>query len=127
MQCDARIPVSQAVRGAEGPGPETALVLAADDAAPSEALVERLSARPLLHATACPCCTPRAALAEALNRLFQRRARGEVGFFHAVVVALPLPEIEAALVDPLVASRFRLAPRRAAGVPTEGRSRFHCS
>jgi hypothetical protein len=28
-------------------------------------------------------------------------ARGEIGFFRAVAVALPLAEIEAALVDPL--------------------------
>jgi hypothetical protein len=126
MQADARIPVSQTTLGVEHLGAETALVLAADDVAPAGALVERLSARPSLHATACPCCTPRAALAEALNRLFQRRARGEVGFFRAIEVALPLAEIEAALADPLVASRFRLAQRRAPEAPTEGRSRFHC-
>jgi hypothetical protein len=127
MQSDARIPVSQAAPGTDRPSAETALVLAADAPAPAGATVERLSARPSLHLASCICCSPRAALAEALNRLFQRRARGEVAFFHAVAVALPVAEIEAALVDPLVASRFRLVPRHASQAPVEGRSRFHCS
>lgn len=119
MLGDERIPVSPNAAGAARLGAETALVLAPGEAAVPGAAVERLAERPAPHGAACPCCAPRAALAEALHRLFLRRARGEVGFFRRVAVSLPAAEIRAALADPLVAQRFRADEAWTAG-------RFHC-
>jgi len=76
-------------------------------AVPGRGTVERIAARPA-HASGCACCTPRAALAEALHRLFIRRARGEVPFFQRIVVAAAPDALRSALADPLVAQRFRL-------------------
>jgi len=115
--------VSPAVTHTAPAGHDIALVLGPDEAAPSEippgTAVERLATRPALHDAACACCTPRVALAEALHRLFLRRARGEVAFFRRVVVSLTAAEIGAALIDPLVAPRFRAES-------TTGRSGFRC-
>lgn len=111
MRSDERILVSPAEDGAALLAHGSALVLGPDEAAPATVppgtAVERLGLRPLLHDAACVCCSPRVALAEALHRLFLRRARGEVAFFRRVVVSLPAAEIGAALADPLVSSRFR--------------------
>ncbi|MCU0985153.1 MAG: hypothetical protein MUC89_09460 [Acetobacteraceae bacterium] len=112
MDTDQRIPVSPATAGAAQTERETALVLGPGEAMPAEvppgAAVERLALRQQVrHEAGCVCCAPRAALAEALHRLFLRRARGEVPFFRRVVVSLPAGEIGAALADPLIASRFR--------------------
>jgi hypothetical protein len=62
------------------------------------------------HPIGCACCLPRGAAAEALGGLFVQRARGEVGFFHRVVVSVADPQAvrEAVLGDRLVAGRFRL-------------------
>lgn len=107
MRSDERILVSPAEDGAALLAHGSALVLGPDEPAPPGTAVERLGLRPLLHDAACVCCSPRVALAEALHRLFLRRARGEVAFFRRVVVSLPAAEIGAALADPLVSSRFR--------------------
>ena len=64
------------------------------------------------HFSGCACCLPRGPVAEALSRLFQARARGEVAFFRAVM-AVPATAagetaIRAALAeDVFVAARFR--------------------
>ena len=65
------------------------------------------------HVTGCLCCLPRGPVAEALLRLFQARARGEVAFFRAVLAIAATPagtaSIRAALTeDVFVAARFRL-------------------
>jgi hypothetical protein len=77
---------------------------------PVGGLVERLARGRPLHAAGCACCTPRTAVAQALNRLYLRRARGEVDLFRAVLVALPRAEVEQAFRDVLVSSRYRIAP-----------------
>ena len=65
------------------------------------------------HPAGCACCTSRTAAAEALDRLFQQRARGEVAFFRRVVVdtdVLGEEAVQAALrSDPVVSARFRSA------------------
>ena len=72
------------------------------------------------HVPGCACCLPRGALAAALGRLFIARARGEVAFFRAVLVATDAPgaALDAAAVaaltaelagDPLISGRFRVA------------------
>jgi hypothetical protein len=62
-----------------------------------------------LHVPGCACCVGRGALAAALGRLFIARARGEVAFFHRVVVTGAAPATRASLVaDSLVTARFRL-------------------
>jgi hypothetical protein len=84
-------------------------VVAPEGLAVAEGLpVERIAPRPGGHRTGCACCAPRAALAAALNRLFIRRARGEVGFFRRVAVAMPRADIEGAFRDVLVSARFRI-------------------
>ncbi|QXM26402.1 hypothetical protein KO353_04330 [Elioraea tepida] len=108
---DGRIPLRvvapEAV--AEDVPAETAVVAPAGLPVGAAAVVERLGPAPRRHAIGCPCCfAPRGALANALSRLFVRRARGEVGFFREVFVALPGEEVEEAFGDVLVSARFRI-------------------
>jgi hypothetical protein len=109
---DDRIPLRVVAREAVAqPLPAGAAVVAPDGVAVGGgAAVERVGAVPRLHAIGCACCSPRAALARALARLFVRRARGEVGFFREVLVALPRREVEDAFGDVLVSARFRIDP-----------------
>lgn len=62
------------------------------------------------HGSGCACCVVRPLQADPLTRLFQARARGEIGFFRSLVASLPEPEadsLRAALVsDPFLCSRF---------------------
>ena len=44
------------------------------------------------HQAGCSCCAPRSAHADTLIRLFQARARGEIGFFRGIVASLPAAE-----------------------------------
>ena len=66
------------------------------------------------HASGCACCSVRLPQAEPLTRLFQARARGEIGFFRSLVASLPEPEadsLRAVLVsDPFLFSRFVQSP-----------------
>jgi hypothetical protein len=67
------------------------------------------------HAPGCGCCAPRGPAAQALARLFLRRARGEVAPFSALAVrtqsSAGREAVQAALTsDVLVAARFRPAP-----------------
>lgn len=62
------------------------------------------------HDSGCACCVARPSQADPLTRLFQARARGEIGFFRSLVASLPGPEadsLRAALVsDPFLYGRF---------------------
>ncbi|GIX09363.1 hypothetical protein [Elioraea sp.] len=106
---DDRIPVRIVPPAPGGPPPGTALVVEWSALVPrSHPLIERLAPGRAGHAAACPCCAPRAALATALHRLFLRRAQGAAPWFDRVEVRSTRVD-PAALADPLVASRFRLA------------------
>lgn len=67
-----------------------------------------------LHPAACPCCGGRSTLAQALDRLFLARVRGQTPWFTEVLALLPSAEARAALAaalrdDAVVAARFRAA------------------
>ncbi len=68
--------------------------------------------RELSHGVGCGCCVQRTPAAETFGQLFLRRARGEVTFFHRVLVtgdATAEFAVRAALQsDPVAAARFRL-------------------
>ncbi len=65
------------------------------------------------HPTGCACCLARGPIAQALDRLFLQRVRGEVKFF-SEIVAIPAGAAGEAAIravvrnDPVVAARFRL-------------------
>lgn len=64
------------------------------------------------HGAGCACCVARTPAAQALSRLFMRRAKGEMAFFRRVLVegqALEAAVRAALQSDPVVAARFRLA------------------
>ncbi len=65
------------------------------------------------HLAGCACCMSRTAAADALSRLFLRRARGEVPFFRRVLIDVDevgKDAVRAALQsDPIVSARFRAA------------------
>jgi len=67
-------------------GPEDALLIEGDAAAPEGRVVVRLmaDAKPT-HAIGCVCCVPRSAAGSALAGLFLARGRGDVAFFRRVV------------------------------------------
>lgn len=115
---DHRIPVrvvpAEAVAGRL---PPAWAVLVPEGLATGVGTVERVRPGRTAHLPGCACCTPRAAVAEALNRLFLRRARGEVGAFRCVLAALPRDEVEAAFRDILVSARFRLEPDAGPALP----------
>lgn len=117
-----KIPVTFATPAPRPVSARTAVVVAADAIAPrGDPLVRRLASS--RHGAACACCRPRAALAEALHRLFLDRARGAVPWFDRVELRLAVDaETLAAFADPLVAARFRLEPPRAdvGQAPAEG-------
>jgi sugar lactone lactonase YvrE len=66
------------------------------------------------HRTNCVCCGGRSAAALALDRLFQRRVRGQCAWFNRVMVLAPFPSAAALVTaalreDPLTSTRFRAA------------------
>jgi len=88
---------------------EELAVVAPEGVAVAEGItVERVGRPRFGHRPGCACCAPPAALAEALNRLFIRRARAEVAFFRRVAIALPRAELDRAFADVLVSARFRI-------------------
>ncbi len=110
---DARIPVRLGSLGELGAG-DAVLVQGAGEV--GAGAVERFEPEPLAHAAACGCCAGRSAAAQALDRLFQRRARGEVGFFRRVLAVTSSEagdlEVWSALRNDAVASaRFRVEDR----------------
>ena len=106
---DARVPVRLGSAAFVGVG--DAVLVEAGLGAPPEVDSEPFAAGG--HAPGCACCLARSPAAVALDRLFQRRARGEVGFFRRVVALTATPEGDLAVwtalrSDPVVSSRFRL-------------------
>ena len=91
MFVDARIPV--VMGGLAEVGPEDAL----------------LSGEAVQHRLGCACCVGRDGVGQALGRLFQARARGEVAWFRrVVVVGVAATAVAQALADdPLAAAWFR--------------------
>ncbi len=57
------------------------------------------------HAPGCACCAPRSPQADVLTRLFQARARGEIGYFRRLAACLP-PATGAALREVLARDAF---------------------
>ena len=108
---DARIPVR--LGHPASAGPDDAILLEAGLSPPSCGVVERFEPSPPLHAAGCACCGGRSATSVALDRLFQRRVRGEVPFFRRVLAVTETPEGDMAVwtalrTDPVAAARFRL-------------------
>lgn len=117
---DARIPVSilleaGALAGALAGGKPAAVVTLARPGPLPAGAVSAVSfeAEVAAHAVACACCQGRSPAAQALDRLFQARVRGQSGWFDRVLV---LDEdgagaaVRAALSeDALASARFRLA------------------
>ncbi len=117
---DARIPVSILPEGAAlaaalaGGKPAAVVTLAPPGPLPAGAIsAVSFEAGVTAHAVACACCQGRSPAAQALDRLFQARVRGQSGWFDRVLV---LDEdgagdaVRAALgEDALASARFRLA------------------
>ena len=91
-------------------GPDDALLIEGDSAAPPGVVVARFALGLAGHRMGCACCSQRAAAAAALGALFQARARAEVAWFTAVVAVVADPAAQAAALagDLVVAARFRL-------------------
>ena len=108
---DARIPVHLLTPG-ETPAPGMALLAEApaEVSAPAMAVFTLKGA----HAPACTCCGARGPVAEALDRLFLGRVRGELPWFTAIA-ALPRSTYSAEAIrrtlreDQASSARFRLA------------------
>ena len=106
---DARIPVRL---GAASPDDSDALLIEGpptSGAHPTESFIPESTG----HAPGCACCVARGPAALALDRLFQRRARGEVAFFRRVIALTTSPEGDMAVWaalrdDPVAYARFRL-------------------
>ena len=108
---DARIPVHLLMPGATAAA-GMALLAEAPSAASAPAMaVFTLSGA---HVPACACCGVRGPVAEALDRLFLGRVRGELPWFSAIA-ALPQSAEAAEAIrrtlhdDPASSARFRLA------------------
>lgn len=117
---DARIPVTllpdlAAVEAALAQGKPAALVTSAPPPPKPEGAVAAVSfdAGVVAHTAGCACCQGRAEAAQALDRLFQARARGAAPWFDRVLVldeAGVGAEVLAALrEDSLASARFRPA------------------
>lgn len=70
------------------------------------------SAAAARHAIGCACCAGRSPAAQALDRLFQQRARGQCAWFDRVLALVPSPAGAAMLAsaladDVLTRARFR--------------------
>ena len=109
---DARIRVHVLSPG-ESPAPGMAILAEA----PAAALAPAMAVFTLegAHAPACACCGARGPVAEALDRLFLGRVRGEFPWFTAIA-ALPRSDDGAEAIrrtlreDQASSARFRLAP-----------------
>jgi hypothetical protein len=107
---DARIPIHLLKRG-ETPAPGMALLAEAptEASAPATALFSLNGA----HVPACACCGVRGPVAEALDRLFLGRVRGEFPWFTAIAALPQSPEAAEAIRqtlrdDQACFARFRL-------------------
>ena len=110
---DSRIPVVFATPAEAGP--QDALLLDGDAAAPAGRVVGRVGSGVFAHAPGCNCCVSRSGAAAAMAALFIARSRGEVAFFPRLVVALGpagRAAAQAALAqDRFVAARYRAVSR----------------
>ena len=65
-----------------------------------------------VHLAGCACCAERSRLAVSLSELFQERARGRLGLFRTVLLAVPATDLRPAeallAADPLVTARYRV-------------------
>lgn len=107
---DARIPVRLGSLDALAEGDA---VLMESAPPPPGYPAERFTAEIGGHVAGCACCVARGPAAVALDRLFQRRARGEVGFFRRVLAVTKGPNGDIAVWsalrhDPIASARFRL-------------------
>ncbi len=117
---DARIPLTvlasaEALQAGLDAAPAALLVQAPPSAMPTGAVAQASYDLALAHASACGCCGGRSALALALDRLFQARARGQCPWFTRVLALAETAEVEAALAsalrdDSLTVARFRRGP-----------------
>lgn len=83
-----------------------------------EVAIDHLLVRPLaedivLLDSGCLCCTVRGDLVTAMRDLFIKRAKGEIPYFHRVLIettglADPAPIIHTLMTDPLLANSYRL-------------------
>jgi hypothetical protein len=115
---DARIPVillpdAAALATSLAAGKPAAVVGAAPTAPkpPAAACAVSFEAGVAGHAVACACCQGRSPAAQALDRLFQARVRGQSPWFDRVLVLAEAGEAVAAALreDSLALARFRLA------------------
>jgi hypothetical protein len=110
MWIDARVPV---VFGAIGDaGPDDALLLDGEMAAPDGRIVARLSGAPTpAHVAGCVCCAPQSEAGSALASLFLKRGRGEVGHFRRVLAITDNRDAVIAAVqgDVLASGWFRIS------------------
>jgi len=107
---DTRIPVHLLMPG-QSPAPGMALLAEAPTAASATAMA--IFTLQGVHAPGCACCSPRGPVAEALDRLFLGRVRGELPWFTAIA-ALPHSAAGAEAIrqtltlDKACSARFRL-------------------
>ena len=111
MSQDGRIPVTVLAAPPEATG---AGILLAEAGPPMEGAIARFVPGQARHRFGCTCCGGRSGVAEALDRLFQARARGACPWFDRVIAILPTAEARAELAtalrqDRVVAARFRAA------------------
>lgn len=115
---DSRVPIT-CLPGAEalaawlGAGGPAAVLTEAPATTDGAVATERFDARPA-HRFGCGCCAGRSAVAVALDRLFQGRARGRSPWFERVAVVAASPAAQAQVTaalreDALTAARFRAA------------------
>ena len=107
---DARIPVRLGSVALAGTGDA---ILIEGTSTPADYPAEMFAPATTSHAPGCACCVARSPAAVALDRLFQRRARGEIGFFRRVIAVTASPEGDIAVWsalrdDPVASARFRL-------------------
>lgn len=107
---DARIPVHLGSATLSGDGDA---LLIEGVPAPATQPAESFTLETTGHTAGCACCVARGSAAVALDRLFQRRARGEVAFFRRVIAVTSTPEGDMAVWaalrdDPVAAAHFRL-------------------
>lgn len=115
---DARTPLTlfadpAALAAALAQGPAAAMLVEAGLAAPAGAAAAARFVASLPHAVACACCQGRGPVAEALDRLFLARIRGQCPWFERVLALAETPAaadlIATTLRDDAVsAARFRL-------------------
>lgn len=114
MRIDARLPLE--LREAPPPPRRDWLLLLPDGSAVPQGwlAVHRLPEPGVDHPVGCACCGPaRGAFVLLLARLFQQRARGEVGFFRGIAVAAAAGEVASLSAacerDPYVHATFKLS------------------